>query len=352
MKRGMMLGLSVLMLLGTVGLMKFAEPYLTKETIREAERWVLGSQLAGRAELAPEETTQESSPTEETPGMSASPPPSAMPVPVTTVEEAWDEVQREMETVTETSPEPVKVAGQVCLELRNETDYEVDFTELPALRAGLDFSADKVSILIIHTHGTEAYMEQAAEGYHSLEEQESVIAVGESIRSALEQRGYGVYHDKRLCDYPEYTGAYNRSRTLVEEDLAAYPDTVLVLDVHRDAVTDASGEQMRMSCTVDGVSCAQLMLVVGTNAGGLYHPEWEENLSLAAVLQTEMTGRYGDMMRPLNLRTERFNQDLAPLCLLIEVGASGNSLDEAMRSAEFFAACLADTLDRYCGKSS
>ena len=57
-------------------------------------------------------------------------------------------------------------------------------------------------------------------------------------------------------------------------------------------------------------------------------------------------------MRPINLRTERFNQDLAPMDLLVEVGASGNSLEEAIRSGEAFASVLADVLDQYSGKSS
>ena len=57
-------------------------------------------------------------------------------------------------------------------------------------------------------------------------------------------------------------------------------------------------------------------------------------------------------MRPINLRTERFNQDLAPMDLLVEVGASGNTLEEAVRSGEALASVLADVLDQYSGKSS
>ena len=39
-------------------------------------------------------------------------------------------------------------------------------------------------------------------------------------------------------------------------------------------------------------------------------------------------------MRPINFRTERFNQDLLPGALLIEVGAAGDSLDQALVAAE------------------
>lgn len=78
-----------------------------------------------------------------------------------------------------------------------------------------------------------------------------------------------------------------------------------------------------MACTIDGEDAAKLMLVVGTDAGGLEHPNWRENLSLAAVLQARLQQDYQGLMRPINLRTERFNQDLAPMDLLVEVGASG-----------------------------
>jgi hypothetical protein len=39
----------------------------------------------------------------------------------------------------------------------------------------------------------------------------------------------------------------------------------------------------------------------------------------------------------VNLRRERFNQDLGPGALLIEVGAAGNSRAEALAAAEILA---------------
>lgn len=72
----------------------------------------------------------------------------------------------------------------------------------------------------------------------------------------------------------------------------------------------------------------------------------------AAVLQGRLDGAYPGMMRPLNLRSERFNQDLAPLSLLVEVGASGNTLEEAKASASRLGQVLADVMDDYSGKSS
>lgn len=306
--------------------------------------------VLGRQTLS-QQTTQ--APVQSEPSQVPSPSPFPAPVPVETVEEAWDELLRQTQRAPE--PLPIRVEGDVSLELRNETDYDIDFTQLPALPEDLDFDCGEPVVLIVHTHGSESYaqdLDQTGDVFRSQDETENVIAVGETIAQTLEKRGYGVVHDKTLCDYPEYTGAYNRSRTVIQENLEEYPSLLLVLDIHRDAVTNSDGTQLRMACTVDDRDMSQLMLVVGSDDGGLEHPDWRQNLSLAAVLQSRLSAAYPGMMRPLNLRTERFNQDLGALSLLVEVGASGNTLDEAKASAACLGDMLAAVLDDYSGKSS
>ena len=46
-------------------------------------------------------------------------------------------------------------------------------------------------------------------------------------------------------------------------------------------------------------------------------------------------------MRPLNLRAQRFNQDLSAGALLVEVGAAGNTREEALAAAELLAEAVA-----------
>jgi stage II sporulation protein P len=329
-----MLG-TLLLFLGTGGLFLEAGARLT-ESYETLGTVMLESQLGAVAEPRTQEEVQTAEPTQ-----------TAQAVPVTTVEEAWDEQARE----TEPLASPITVAGSAALELRNETDYEITLTELPELPA-LTQEAEKPLVLIMHTHGSEGYIESAETGCRTQDPESSVIAVGETIAETLETMGIGVYHDQTLCDYPEYTGAYSRSRELIQKDLEEYPSIALVLDVHRDAVEDEQGEQLRLSCQLGDETAAQLMLVVGTDAGGLWHPNWQQNLALAAVLQTRLSGTYPELMRPLNLRKERFNQDLGTLGLLVEVGTSGNSLEEAQITAKAFAEALGDILTDCCGKSS
>ena len=280
-----------------------------------------------------------------------SPSPSpAVPVPVVTVEEAWDEEAR----LTEQPKEPVElpVDESVSLELENDTDFEISFPDLPGLPADLELQRDEPVILIVHTHTTESYLDPDNPGvYRSTDESDGVMAVGDALAETLEARGYGVIHDKTYCDYPEYEGAYDRSRAVIQQDLEDNPGICLVLDVHRDAVENPDGTHMRMAASADGSDAARMMLVVGTDQGGLYHPEWRRNLSLAALIQGRMNQRWPGLMRPINLRAQRFNQDLGTLALLVEMGASGNSLEEALSAAEYLGAGLADVLDHCSGKN-
>jgi stage II sporulation protein P len=123
----------------------------------------------------------------------------------------------------------------------------------------------------------------------------------------------------------------------VKQILAEYPSISVVLDVHRDALIADDGTVYKAVTQVEGTNVAQAMLVVGTNDGGLEHPNWQENLNLAAHIQLALTEIEPTLARPINLRSQRFNQHLTPCYLLVEVGTSGNTLQEALAGARYFA---------------
>ena len=100
--------------------------------------------------------------------------------------------------------------------------------------------------------------------------------------------------------------------------------------------------QLRTQATVNGTPSAQLMLVIGTGESGLKHEHWQDNLALGLKLHAQLESIAPGITRPLMLRTQRFNQDLSPGALLIEVGAAGNTHPEALAAAEVLAAAIAD----------
>lgn len=205
-------------------------------------------------------------------------------------------------------------------------------------------------VLIIHTHGSEAYTMPAGQEYvpsgdcRTTDAQYNVVRVGEELVRTLEEAGLTVLHDTTLHDYPEYSGAYGRSLTTVERYLAQYPTISFVLDLHRDAISDGNGSPYKVVSTVAGVNAAQMSFVIGTDGGGLEHPGWRENLKLAAAVQQHILADYPTLMRPITVRNSRYNQHTTPGSLLIEVGAAGNSLDEALLSARLLGKALGEVI--------
>lgn len=205
-------------------------------------------------------------------------------------------------------------------------------------------------ILILHTHGSEAYTQsdgqvyQESDPYRTTDCQHNVVRVGEEMAAVFRQAGFEVIHDTNLYDYPAYNGAYDRSKAAVKEWLEKYPTIQIILDVHRDALVGSDGSIYKLVSQEDGGKVAQVMLVVGTDDGGANHPNWRDNLALAAAFQREMAADYVSLARPVVLRSSSYNQQLSPGYLLVEVGGHGNTLTEAVAGARLFAQSAAQVL--------
>ena len=205
-------------------------------------------------------------------------------------------------------------------------------------------------ILIVHTHGSEAYsmtdgdLYQESDPYRTTDCTHNVVRVGEEIATVFRAYGFQVVHDTTLCDYPAYNGAYDRSYAVVEQWLAKYPSIQVVLDVHRDALVGSEGEIYKMVSTEAGEKVAQVMMVMGSDAGGNPHPGWKNNLAFALSLQRSLVKGYSSLARPIVLRKGRYNQQLCQGSILVEVGGHGNTLSEAIAGGRLWADNVARTL--------
>lgn len=155
--------------------------------------------------------------------------------------------------------------------------------------------------------------------------------VGDEIAAALSERGISVLHDRTLHDVPDYNDAYPHSLASVEDYMEKYPSLVFVLDVHRDAVSDADGNQYKL-VSAEEPHAAQMSFIMGNAYDG-----WQENLKLAIAIQQNLSADYPTLMRPITMLNYRYNQFVSPGAMLLEVGAAGNSLDEALYAARLFA---------------
>ena len=238
------------------------------------------------------------------------------------------------------------------LTIRNDAEKDVDPAALLAEGTSLRFGAEGPQVLIVHTHTSEAYMPsdgcryEASDNMRTQDPNYNIIRVGDVLAARLEAAGLTVLHDRTVNDYPSYAGSYGRSGAAVEAALAEHPSIRLVIDLHRDALASDTVVYKTAAELPDGESCAQVMFVVGTDALGLEHPNWLENLKLAVYLQDAVCAVHPTLMRPIHLVRERYNQHLSPGMLLIEVGSSGNTLPEALRAAELFGDAAGQALAR------
>ena len=245
------------------------------------------------------------------------------------------------------SPAPSKPAN---ISLRNDTSFDIDLQQLLDMGVRVPLNQDGVQVIIVHTHGTEAYTPSGSDTYtesdekRTLDDSQNVLRVGEELKTALESHGIKAVHCTALCDYPNYSGAYDRSREAIEDMLLRYPEAKIIIDLHRDAVVSSDGSYFKATAQVDGRDAAQLLLVVGTDAGGLSHPNWRENMSFQLRLHQRIEELYPGLMRPINLRAARFNQHFRTGSMLLEVGTCANYLQEALYSVHLFANALADVL--------
>ncbi len=253
--------------------------------------------------------------------------------------------QQPEQPATEISPDPsdsaVAVFAQTdaaLVSVNSVCGYEADVPALLSQPLSWDLTQQAPTVLILHSHGTESYTKtedyQESSAYRTLDEAYNVVSVGTALTQILEAGGIKVIHDTQMHDHPSYNNSYNSARSSIREYLEQYPSIALVLDIHRDAVQTDSGDQKKYTVTRDGQQLAQLMLVVGTDAGGLDHPNWSDNMSLAVKLYAQLEKNCSGICRPISFRSQRFNQDLSPGALLIEVGSAGNTRQEALAAAQ------------------
>ena len=139
-----------------------------------------------------------------------------------------------------------------------------------------------------------------------------------------------------------YTGSYNRSLEAVKNDLNNLDNPEIIFDIHRDAI--GSSESYAPSVKIGDESVAQIMFVIGTDGGGSEHSNWQQNLKFAVKVQEKANELYPGLFRPIVLRNSRYNQHLAKAASIIEVGATGNTLEQCLRSMKYFAYILDEVL--------
>ena len=194
------------------------------------------------------------------------------------------------------------------------------------------------------THTSESYANSQMYSFEytsprrTTDGQYNMLSVASIFASNLNKKGINTICSLTPHDYGEYNSAYTNSRRTFESIVLQNPDVAISIDVHRDAIEDLD---FAPKAELSGYNVASLMLVMGIGYSDGYNPYYEQNLKLALEIQILANKIYPGLFRPMIIRNSIYNQDIKENSFLVEVGASGNTLDEAKLATR----CLANLLN-------
>ena len=228
------------------------------------------------------------------------------------------------------------------VKIRNETD-NIKLTE-EMMKPNVNVNMK--NILIYHTHASESYTSSdkykytSTGNFRTTDTNYNVVRVGTELTKYMEHYGYTVIHDTTIYD-KSYSESYDRSLSGVASLLEKNSDTDILFDIHRDAIADSS---YAPTVKIGDEEAAQLMFVIGSNGGGSKHDNWNQNLKLAIKIQEKANELYPGLFKPIVLRDSRYNQQLAKGASIIEVGATGNTMEQTLNSMKYLSKVLSEVL--------
>ena len=180
------------------------------------------------------------------------------------------------------------------------------------------------------------------EKWRSKDANVNMIAVGNALTAALEALGCQVVHDETAFEPPDLSTAYQRSLEMLESRQANGETYDLYIDLHRDAVASAS--TIKRTVNVAGEEIARFMVLVGKGQGYDVKPDWQANYAVAEKITASLNGQVEGICRDIKVKTGRFNQHIAPCCVLIECGLNFNTLEQVLAGIPYLAQAIGETL--------
>ena len=227
-----------------------------------------------------------------------------------------------------------------------QTESREDYQTVALLSSGWNFSQEKltdmtlpqdVQVILYHTHNAETYLPTA--GVSKVTGKNGgIVTAAAKMKSCLEQL-YGIktLHNQTIHDYPDWSRSYHNSLNTINNLLSGNKSVQAVFDIHRDA-----GYTKKEATTVmiNGRAAAKIMIVIGAN-----HENWQENFAFAQRLEECADKYYPGLLKDLRVvQTSRYNQQVHPHSLILEIGSDLNTQEEANYAIECFARVIAEVL--------
>lgn len=199
------------------------------------------------------------------------------------------------------------------------------------------------------THAYESYLSEMAArpvflgDVTTWDNGHNIVRVAEELaRTLFERHNISTVHSASHHNQEGQALSYKYSRLTAQRILKQYPSVRILADIHRDS-TERGPETV---AEIGGRKYARVMLVVamGDPDAGLVQPNAAKALTFSNELFKIMEQKYPGLGRQVLPRKARYNQDLIPGAILIEIGGPENSLDEALNTAQAMADVLAEAI--------
>lgn len=238
-------------------------------------------------------------------------------------------------------------SGEITPSIRvqiDELESALQLTRRSDLASALSLRGSEKRVFVYHSHTTEAYADSVcpAGNWRSSDDTQNVIRVGDELCHNLESFGIEAVHNATYHENPNYNYAYPESLKTLRAEYEAHPETALFIDLHRDAWIE--GSTRARAADVGGVSCAQIQFVIGVGTDEVPIPHWKQNYEIAARLTQRLEELAPGITRPVRSVAAKYNQFVAPGCILVEIGHNQNTLAEAENSMKYLAEAIADLL--------
>ena len=194
---------------------------------------------------------------------------------------------------------------------------------------------EKGKALLYFTHNHEAFEPVTKEksGKVSVSHQtENITKFGEKLQTQLMVNGVEteLLPVDNMAELDKqglrYNDSYNSIRPFVKKQIEQN-DYDLIIDLHRDAI-----KRDKTTMTHEGKGYAKVAFVIGKE-----HPNYKKNEHMAVQMKAEMEQLVPGITRGIILKggagvDGKYNQDMHPSLIVVELGGIGNTEDELNRT--------------------
>lgn len=195
---------------------------------------------------------------------------------------------------------------------------------------------EKPMVYIYQSHNRESFLGKLRNGITldtAYDKEKNITLVGERLAKSLKNNDISVLQTK--TDYwtmGSFEKSYDFSRQTLKKILNNNESIKMVFDIHRDSLTRA-----KTTTVINGKNAASIFFIVGGS-----NKNWQKNSEFAKKLDSKTKQMYPGLSRGVTKKTStaydtRYNQDLHPNSVIIEIGGPENTLDEANYTADLLA---------------